>query len=429
MKNKDLKGIEIKATSSEGLKKVCKITATKDRLVSTEEEWIKEASEEARIPGFRKGQIPRKVLVARLESWIKEQTSQELFKLVVEEVRRTNKFSATEPPAISDIEYDLGKNFSFVLSFEVEPEFSVAGYTNLALKRMEKSVKDEEVDAEFEKIINNLEVKYLMPREKGHKFDFNSGDWAIFDAIIKNDSKTMWEASHGILSPEEECLPNGLREAISGMTCGESKELAIATDDDSPVENLKGKNLHLSVKLHEIKVMQLNSELNPAQEPAGSKLDKEKIKETIKQNLEARLKHKQDAFLREQIISALLGANPLDVKQSEIDHHVDHRLKRSKAFFAVSKKELSKEHEEELKVKYKAEAVNDIRLAHILGKIAQQENIRVEDQDFNDLLTKIPSEDDKQRLIYNKAAVMDEILEDKIFKYILSKSQIEKVEV
>ncbi|GEM_PF-7123860 len=417
-----MRGIETKLTTTEPTKRIYAVTVSTERLKLAEEKWFKLAKENAKIPGFRKGQIPEEIVLKQMKPWIEDKVTQELFPSVVDDIVKKGDLKLVYNPVVSNLKYQMGEKLTFEITFSVEPTVNLKNYKGLKLKRYRREVKEEEVERELRGLLNH--ESYLVPKADG-KVD-RDDLWAVLSARYidaRKPSEPLLEANQEIISLEEEVLPWGLREALGQAQVGSKSDVVVDCDADCPSPDLRGQKLKLEIDLHEVK--ELKQSLDQGDNVA---LDAAKIKELrdeIRKVMNDRYKTREDSLLHDQVIGELLDANPLEVPEIEVQQRAHDLIERAKTIFTMSNRDLTAPHEQELRVKYKIEALNDIRLGYIIRVIAKEAGLKIEEADIKKRLEGAKDDEERKKLINNKEALLYEILMDKALTYVAENAKTE----
>ena len=127
------------------------IEAGKDIVNQKYEEVYKEINNEAKIPGFRAGKIPRDILEKRFRDTARSMVVQHLAEdLFFEAIKKENIFAISEPQ-ISEVNLK-GDSFSFKAVVEVKPEVKIKKYKGIKIKREKIEVTEEKIKEALEKI-------------------------------------------------------------------------------------------------------------------------------------------------------------------------------------------------------------------------------------------------------------------------------------
>src|SRR5512133_3643277 len=100
----------------------------------------------ARIPGFRPGKIPAKVVRRRFRDQILHDVAHGLIPRAVDDALRERKIEPVDTPDIRDVVVEEGQPLKFTASFDTVPPIDPGDYATLNLKRAGMQVPDTAVD-------------------------------------------------------------------------------------------------------------------------------------------------------------------------------------------------------------------------------------------------------------------------------------------
>src|SRR6476646_3983987 len=102
-------------------------------------------SRRARIPGFRPGKAPARVIKQRYKSEILHDVAHDLIGPVVDDALRERGVEAVEPPDIRDVTIEENQPLTFTASFDTVPSFETGEYSTLSVRRSPVEVPEEAV--------------------------------------------------------------------------------------------------------------------------------------------------------------------------------------------------------------------------------------------------------------------------------------------
>src|SRR5262249_29870831 len=103
-------------------------------------------SKAARIPGFRPGKVPPKVVRQRFRDQILHDVAHGLIPRAVDDARRERGVEPVNPPDIRDVVVEEGQPLKFTASFETVPPIDPGDYSGLTLRKKTSDVPDTAVD-------------------------------------------------------------------------------------------------------------------------------------------------------------------------------------------------------------------------------------------------------------------------------------------
>src|SRR5512145_2507134 len=106
----------------------------------------KDYSKAARIPGFRPGKVPSKVVRQRFRDQILHDVAHGLIPRAVDEALRERGVEPVNTPDIRDVVVEEGQPLKFTATFETVPPIDPGDYSTLTLHKKPVSVDDAAVD-------------------------------------------------------------------------------------------------------------------------------------------------------------------------------------------------------------------------------------------------------------------------------------------
>src|SRR5512145_171066 len=103
-------------------------------------------SKAARIPGFRPGKVPSKVVRQRFRDQILHDVAHGLIPRAVDEALRERGVEPVNTPDIRDVMVEEGQPLKFTATFETVPPIEPGDYASLTLRRRGVAVDDAAVD-------------------------------------------------------------------------------------------------------------------------------------------------------------------------------------------------------------------------------------------------------------------------------------------
>ncbi len=203
------------------------------------------------VPGFRKGKAPRKMIEALYGAHVfYEDGLEEIFPEVYDfAVAKQEGFKAIGRPSLTDMKIEDDGSVTLTLTTEVYPEVTLGQYKGLEVEKTEASVTDEQVQAELDRMAQNVASTETVDRAA------QMGDTANID-FEGFDNGVPFEGGKGenfdLKLGSGQFVP-GFEEQVVGMTAGEEKDIDITFPEDYHKE-LAGKAVVFHVKLNKVTV-------------------------------------------------------------------------------------------------------------------------------------------------------------------------------
>jgi trigger factor len=420
------------------------IEITAEMTQKAYEQTIQKFMRQANIPGFRKGKVPRQVILQQfgsegmkataLETLIDESLKQALKQ---ESIAALGNYQLRSEFAELIGSYNPGQPLVFKAAVDVQPEVTLKNYTGLSIQAEEIAPDPSRVDTTLEGY--RKEMATLVPVEDRAA---EATDSAVVDY-------------HGRFTPadsdEEEDVPGGKAEdfqldlddesrfipgfiaGIRGMKVGETKELEIQFPDDYFNEQVKGRPARFSITLQDLKEREL-PELDD--EFANELSDGEfETLAALRAHLEKRYQDEANdrtkANKETAILNALLQRIEVELPETLIDEELNHMLSQTAMQLQQQGMDIRQLFTQEnipmLKARSRNEAVDRIKRTLALGEVAKQESLTIDEAALNEKVQSMLEELADQNIDPDRlrSVLEEEMLKEKILDWLEEHSQLE----
>lgn len=407
------------------------------------EKVLRDYMKSANIPGFRKGKVPRQILIQRIGTLqLKAAALEDLLQKVIDQAVKQEAIDALGNYQLrSDFEkllgeYEPGQTLTISASVDVQPQVTLSQYKGLSVKAEEIKPNLERVDATLEGYRENLAT--LVPVEDRAA---QEGDVAVVDFVGKaENAEGELEAFEGgsaedfqVEIKEGRFIP-GFVEGIVGMALEETKEVEVSFPEDYPQAELAGKPSMFSITLKELK----EKELPDIDDDFAEEVSEFETLEALRQSLEERYtKEAADATdgnieqaLLDELVNYIEAEIPDTLVKREVDFIVTQTAMQLSRQGIDLGKFMTKELVDGMRTNARPEAIERLRRTLALGEIAKQEAIQVEAEAIKaraeEMMAEVddPTQVDPERLTQ---VVTEDLLKEKILAWLKENSTVELV--
>ncbi|WP_241384137.1 trigger factor [Rhodococcus sp. CH91] len=338
---------------------------------------------QVRIPGFRPGKAPRKILEARIgRGAVLDQVINEAI-----QSRYTEAVTANDVKVISQPEIDVTKlednvELAFTAEVDVRPEITLPDFSEISVTVDPVEITDEDIAEQM------LSLRQRFGTLTGVERPVQDGDFVSIDLSATVDGNEVPEAATEGLSHEVGSgqLIDGLDEAIIGLSAGESKEFTSTL----LAGEYAGKEAVVTVKVNTVKQREL-----PEADDEFAQLASEfdtigELEADLRERVERVKQVEQAGQIRDKVLEALLETVEIPVPeaavQAEVDsalhdavHELDHdesKLNELLEAQGSSREEFDKEARES--------AERSVKTQLLLDAIAEAEGTTVEQQELSE---------------------------------------------
>ncbi|MEH2170941.1 MAG: trigger factor [Nostoc sp.] len=424
------------------------IEITPEITKQTYEQVIKNLASTANIPGFRKGKVPRPILLQRLGTTrIKAAALEELIQDGIEQAVKQEAIPAIGQPQLrSSFEdlinnYEPGKPLTISAAVDVEPEVNLVQYTDLQAKAEEVKLDPERVENTLDK--ERQELATLIPVE-GRAAQI--GDIAVVDfkgsfARVEGEDETAQlepipgaEATDFQVELQEDKFIPGFISGIVGMNPEETKEIAAQFPDPYANEDLAGKAATFTVMLKELKEKELPEVNDDLAQEISDFETLEELRASLVEQYQKEADDKTKTNKQEALLTELLKHVEVDLPATLIEQEVDAMLTQTAIRLSQQGLDVRKLFTQDiigqLRERSRTEAIERIKRSLSLREIGKRESIKVTPEEIaarvTELLEQYPEEQDvdEDKL---RSIVENELLTEKIIDWLLEHSSVELV--
>lgn len=310
------------------------VTVPATRAKSVYDSTSKKISAKVKLPGFRSGKIPAKILTARYGKEIIAETSQRLLQESTNEALKEKNFDLVVQPSLAEggiKEYALGEDFAFTVNLEIFPKIALPEYKGIQVTRNAVVVNDDEV----EEMINGwLEQRSTFekvdrPAQKDDMLKLSYHADAPEELLSNQKLTYMLKAENTwLMLRVPEMLP-GTQTALLEVSAGDKKDTEISFPDDFRIEELKGKTFLYHFEINEVQGLK-RAELDEKILTEVGVKDAEELRVRVRENILASKKRIEDGKVTEQLIDALLSGQDFALPPTPLKRLKDAYMERQR---------------------------------------------------------------------------------------------------
>jgi len=290
------------------------------------EQAFSRVQKQARLPGFRKGKVPRSMIKIHFADDVRQEVARHLIPDVYRQALAETQIKPVEDPDLQEVRLEEDAPLVFSAVVEIKPEIALGAYTGLAVSHTPKALTDEEV----EEAIGQIREQHAEFRAVERAADI--GDLVIVDyTITPEELEPRSETGYGFVIGQSQVMPE-IDEAVIGLLPGGTRETRLRFADDHRNETLRGKSGGASVTLREVKEKILPALDDEFAKTVGAFETLDALRAEVRKELEARRERENRQELEEKIVETLLGAHEFQVPESlvmrQVGHTVEHARER-----------------------------------------------------------------------------------------------------
>lgn len=343
----------------------------------------KALAQQVRIPGFRPGKAPAKLLEARLgRGAILEQVVNDALPARYSEAVTASDVKVLGRPEIEITKIEDGDELAFTAEVDVRPEITLPDYETIEVTVDPLTIGDEDIEQQLQSLRQRFGTLKSVERA------VQNGDFVSIDLSATVDGEEVTEATTSGLSHEVGSgqLIEGLDDTLIGMKAVESKDFTSTLVAGEHA----GKEAVITVKVNSVKERELPEADDEFAQMASEFDTIEELKEDLRKRVEQSKKVQQAGEIRDKVLEALLDKTevplPEAAVQAEVDavlHDAVHGFDHDEAKFAEAL-EAQGSTREEFDKDSKEAAEKSVKTQLLLDAVAESENTQVGQQELTE---------------------------------------------
>jgi trigger factor len=349
-------------------------------------------SRAARIPGFRPGKVPPKVVRQRFRDQILHDVAHGLIPRAVDEALRARGVEPVNTPDIRDVVVEEGQPLKFTASFETVPPIDPGDYSGLTLRQKDVQIDEAAVDEALSRLRERA-ARYEPVENRGVQM----GDSVVVD--LKRTAAARPEDG-SIPAPGEThtdrhdnvtveigaaANPPGFDQELIGLADGQSKTFDVHYPSDYSIAELAGTTVSYEVTVKAIRkriVPELDDELA---KDLGSFDSLEALRAHVRADLEHEAAHEADREMRSDLLRQLASRVSFDVPGSLVDREIDRRVEELVRRLVEQQIDptTTNVNWEEFRERQRDAAVESVRSALVLDEISRRDGVAPTDEELD----------------------------------------------
>jgi trigger factor len=346
----------------------------------------REVGKQVRVPGFRPGRVPPRVIDQRVgRGAVLEHAVNDAVPELYGKALQEHEMFALGQPDVEITKLDDGKELTFTAEVDVRPKFDLPDIDGLPVTVDDADVTDEQVD----EYLGALRERFASL--KGTDRPVEAGDYVSIDLSASVDGNPVEDAQASGLSYEvgSGSMLDGLDEALPGMSSGDTKTFRTELAGGQ----YAGQEADVTVTVHSVKVKEL-PDLDDEFAQAASEFDTlDELRGATTTQLTAMRRGSQAEQARERALDAVLGQLDLPLPETLVreetelrERALDDRLRRS-GLDRQAYLEAAGTTEEELDEQFGTDARRSVKAGFVLDKLAQAEELGVDQNELSAYVT------------------------------------------
>ncbi|WP_133512049.1 trigger factor [Candidatus Thiosymbion oneisti] len=418
--------MQVAVENGQGLERRMTVGLEADQVDAEVEKRLREFAHSARVPGFRPGKVPLKVLRQRYGGQMRQEVFGELMRTSFSEAVAKEEL---RPVGVPRIEPDMdvsARRYAYRAVFEVLPRFELGRLDGKTLKRPVAEVADADLEAMLMRLREQQRTWSVVERPAQLSDRLKISYTGTLDGEpFEGGSAEDIEVELGL----GDMLP-GFEEGLVGVQAGDERRLDLTFPDfpdQHPSEHLSGKPVVFTVRVGEVAepvLPELNADFARGLGFPDGDLDGFRLE--LRQNMERELKELIQARVKEQVMDLLLEVNRIDLPEALVREEIGALKQQIRRNLRGSNFELPDD-------LFRDRASRRVALGLIVGELIKANGIEVDPKRVREMVEGLAStyENPQQAIDYfyadqeRLAPVESLTLENQVVDWVLDQIRVE----
>ena len=304
--------MQVSVESVGSLGRRMKVAVPADQFEKAFADRLQRFSRSVKMPGFRPGKVPLKMVEAQYGPQLLEEVAGKLIESSYQEALGKEGLRPAGGPKIHPESLGRGKDLQFTAEFEVMPEIRQLDIAGVKIERPVAQIEESDIDSTLETIrrqnVGWSEV--ARPAQNGDR------------VLVDFSGRLGGEAFEGGTAKDfpvvigSNTLLEDLERGLVGVSAGDARTIAVQFPTDYRHEKLAGQRADFDVQ-----VKTVSEPVLPALDAEFARRfgvqdgDIAKLRSEVRGNLEREAAKRARVIVRARVLNALLSANPVEVPQ------------------------------------------------------------------------------------------------------------------
>jgi trigger factor len=363
--------MQVTVESTGSLERKLRVELPIERVEREVDSRLKSVGKNAKIKGFRPGKVPPQVVRQRYGKQIRQEVLADLMQKSYSDALMQEKLNPAGAPKIEQQD-ENGKHFAYVATLEVMPEVALRDLDKIKVEKPEISIEDADVDAMIEKLREQKATWSEVDRAS------KDGDRVVcdFTGTLKGEAIQGGIGKNvPVVLGQGQMLPD-FEKGLAGVKAGEDKSIKVKFPKDYHAEELQGKKVDFEIKVHRVEEKALPEVDDAFAESfnvtAGGLVQ---FRQDVRENMEREARQKVKNDLREQVMSGLLEANPLEIPRT-LKHQEMHSMQHD----AMQRLRIEDHSKAPAIENFAAAAEKRVRLGLLLRQLIADEKLSLDEE-------------------------------------------------
>lgn len=330
-----------------------------------------------KLPGFRPGKVPAEVIKRRFREAVLGEAAESIVNRVVFDELEGRGLRPLASPKVEDLKIDENQPMTFRAVFETLPLVDVPEYRGLEVKAKRAEVKEEDVDAEVDKLREDAARYDAVEEERAAR----EGDHVVLDVKFTSAEGKPRHDENVLVQIGSDENHKDLNAGLAGMMPGETKAIRLVQEEAQASPPRAERAVEYTVTLKAVKAKVVPAADDEFAKDLGEFASLAELRDTVRKRLQAGEDRRADREAKNALVEALVGKASFEVPESLVERHMMARTENAARGLALQGIDPSKVGMDwkEYRDAQREESVKAAKADILLDEIARREGVEVLD--------------------------------------------------
>jgi trigger factor len=382
--------MEVNVESPGGLRRQMRVRVPAERVAKAVDDRLKRYASRAKLPGFRPGKAPRKVIEQQFGDAARIDAISDIVQLTYPEALGQAGVNPAGQPKIDITAEKSGEPLEYVAHFEVYPEIRLQGLDVLAIEKPMVEVTEADVD----RLVGNL--RKARQTYAAVERAAATGDRVTVDFLGRVDGQPFAGGEGKDVQVElgaGQFLPD-LENGIASHSAGETFSVDVSFPADYRAEDLRGKTAQFEVTLKSVEAATLPAidaeflKAHNVDEAAGDAGLRDKCRAALAKERDKGIQTR----LKTQALDQLLEKNPIDVPDALVQNEIPRMRQEAAARMNMPAADAEKLKEMMPDNLFEPSARRRVSLGLLIGEVIKAKEVKLDAERLNQALDGIAAD-------------------------------------
>ena len=373
--------MQVTEVANEGLKRAFSVVVPATDITAEREKRLAQLGKDLRLPGFRPGKIPARVVQQRYGQAVMGEVLESSVNDATQRVVTDRGLRPAQQPKVEVVNFSDGADLEFKVEMELMPEVPMPDFAGIELERL----KAEPGEEQMERALTAIAQRNRKLEDITEERPAEAGEVAVSDfvgrLVVDGEPGEPFPGGSANDMPIEvagEGFIPGFTEQLVGIRAGETRSIDVSFPAEYAAAELAGKAARFEVTCKALK-RPVVPEVDDAMATSLGFEDADKLRDTVRETLQREYDSMARMKIKRTLLDRLSERAEFPVPQGMVDAEFNQIWQRVEADMKAGKLDEDDKNKDEdtLRAEYRNIAERRIRLGLLLSEIGRTNNIAV----------------------------------------------------